>query len=52
MKRAARSIRSGSSPKLMCGASGVRRTRAGQVGRAAERVDEHRIDRVGEQCHP
>ena len=42
MKRAARSIRSGSSLKLISGASGVRSTLAQQVDGAAERIDERR----------
>ena len=42
MNRAARSMRSGSSPKLTSGLSGVRSVRVGEVGRAAERIDERR----------
>ena len=42
MNRAARSIRSGSSVKDTSGDSGVRSTAGGQVGDAAEGVDQLR----------
>ncbi len=42
MKRAARSIRSGSSLKLISGPSGVRSVTGGEIGGTVERVDERR----------
>ena len=42
-KRAARSIRSGSSPKLTRGSAGVRSRPREQVVHAAGRVDEHAL---------
>ena len=48
MKRAARSIRSGSSVKLTSGASGVRSTPRREVGGPAERIDELGHRRAGE----
>ena len=52
MKRAARSIRNGSSEKLISGASGVRKRAGHQVDGAAVRIDEHRGRRASSAPAP